>query len=868
MGQCCHGGSGNDADEPADVKKIDVDSPRAIRQSPDHASSPRKLPTLRGLKYEEFADLVLAQYASGEVQTPNTKHEDPRDAWAYTAKQLDHAKYGIVTWEDIEKTLADLTTDWDQSSALEEIIETLTRARLQLRHVFAALDVAKRGQLSRQEFYHGIALLQGTKEYVDVTQARMLCDVFDADTDGNISYREFVRGLSVEDTWGLHPSSNAIYRRKSRRSIHKSSLGNSSCLQEQSRVRGSSISHLAATKLQRFFMRARARRLFQKKVWQVTLHALDLQGEKDINLEADADSIPDSIDTDRDDTDEVPAVIEEPVDDIVPFDLAEVIQALRSRELPPRQVAARIIIEAAKFHRRCPNVGHVSIREGEKLIIVGDLHGQLDDVLLILDEAGLPGPHTTFLFNGDFVDRGPCGVEVLLLLYSLKLKWPDRVFLNRGNHETRRLNEKYGFDEEVSRKYDIGLFKTITMSFCMLPLAHIVENHFFVVHGGISIEEDVTIDDYNMIERFHQIPRKDEGKKGPEGRHLRIFEGAVWSDPREIEQWEESKRGAGIHFGRSLTSDFLQKNGLKKLIRSHEAFQPGYAEHHNRLTLTVFSASNYCGADDNQGCYLVISPTLEMQYRQYRSSGDPRLLRDKVHAAANTDNRATTATVSAEEDALQRIRNLLFCKRSVLMNAFQAYDTEKTGKIHAEEWVAVMRACINEEVPWRCIRSELTPLERDDRIAYVPFLQRFQNMLQQRWSDAWTSKMVIHLAPRMSQFVESLSQPSEQLVSYYEMCDTLRKFVPGLSDPALYHMVAAMDTNKDGFIDVTEFAQAFEAEGRSNKSCMIELWEMSTFDQASFNLLRRGFQKIATRKTDFPVSSPLDPPSRIPPWNF
>lgn len=48
--------------------------------------------------------------------------------------------------------------------------------------------------------------------------------------------------------------------------------------------------------------------------------------------------------------------------------------------------------------------------------------------------TGDPSAKNWYLFNGDFVDRGPQGMEVLSILYLYKLLCPDNVFFNRGNH--------------------------------------------------------------------------------------------------------------------------------------------------------------------------------------------------------------------------------------------------------------------------------------------------------------------------------------------------------------------------------------------------------------------------------------------------
>lgn len=81
--------------------------------------------------------------------------------------------------------------------------------------------------------------------------------------------------------------------------------------------------------------------------------------------------------------------------------------------------------------------------------------GQLADLLHIVDAAGMPGNnHTKYIFNGDFVDRGEWGVEVMLILLSLLVARPDCVYLNRGNHEDFPICSVYGFQQECCDKYD------------------------------------------------------------------------------------------------------------------------------------------------------------------------------------------------------------------------------------------------------------------------------------------------------------------------------------------------------------------------------------------------------------------------------
>lgn len=79
--------------------------------------------------------------------------------------------------------------------------------------------------------------------------------------------------------------------------------------------------------------------------------------------------------------------------------------------------------------------------------IVGDIHGQFLDLLRYFEVGGFP-PDASYLFLGDYVDRGKNGIEATLLLFCFKLKYPDKFWMLRGNHECSQISRLYGFHDE------------------------------------------------------------------------------------------------------------------------------------------------------------------------------------------------------------------------------------------------------------------------------------------------------------------------------------------------------------------------------------------------------------------------------------
>lgn len=242
----------------------------------------------------------------------------------------------------------------------------------------------------------------------------------------------------------------------------------------------------------------------------------------------------------------------------------------------------------------------------KKITVCGDTHGQFYDVLNIFGKFGKVSPEHTYLFNGDFVDRGSWSCEVAFLLYSLKLLYPDNLFIDRGNHETDDMNQVYGFQGEVKAKYTDRLFRCFSESFNCLPYSTLIGHQYLVMHGGLFSSDDVTLDDIRNIDRFkHRQPPK-------EGLEMEL----LWTDPQPAEGRSPSKRGIGLQFGPDVTKKFCEKNDLKMIIRSHEVRIGGYEIEHEGKLATVFSAPHYCDSETNLGAVMNVTFGSDLKYHE------------------------------------------------------------------------------------------------------------------------------------------------------------------------------------------------------------------------------------------------------------
>ncbi|CUG88499.1 serine-threonine protein phosphatase, putative [Bodo saltans] len=154
------------------------------------------------------------------------------------------------------------------------------------------------------------------------------------------------------------------------------------------------------------------------------------------------------------------------------------------------------------------------------------------------------------------------------------------------------MNRVYGFEGEVKKKYDDGVFDLFSEVFNALPTGHIINGKVFVTHGGLTSKDDVLIEDLQKPNRFGEIPESG------------LICESLWADPQPMKGRSPSKRGVGLSFGPDVTEAFLARNNLKLVVRSHEVKDNGYVVEHDGKCITIFSAPNYCDSIGNKGAFI------------------------------------------------------------------------------------------------------------------------------------------------------------------------------------------------------------------------------------------------------------------------
>mmetsp|Transcript_5507 Transcript_5507/g.8315 ORF Transcript_5507/g.8315 Transcript_5507/m.8315 type:complete len:407 (+) Transcript_5507:380-1600(+) len=261
--------------------------------------------------------------------------------------------------------------------------------------------------------------------------------------------------------------------------------------------------------------------------------------------------------------------------------------------------------------------------------VFGDIHGNLEDLHFFADNIWKLGMKLTagnFLFLGDYVDRGLLGLETVAYLFAMKLECPYKMFMLRGNHELRDVNGWVEYYQEKSflwqcqnrfgMKLGEEVWEECNSVFDRMPLAGIIDNDIFCVHGGIPRPIENSGSRIQDILSVPAVASVCPASLEETIESNQVASDCLWSDPAKHDQEEyldedgfgESMRGGGaICFGSKAIENLLKECNLSYIVRAHEAHSEGVSISKGAKVFTVFSTSKDHGQGKRAmcGCILV-----------------------------------------------------------------------------------------------------------------------------------------------------------------------------------------------------------------------------------------------------------------------
>ncbi|CAA2977990.1 serine threonine- phosphatase 5 isoform X2 [Olea europaea subsp. europaea] len=288
--------------------------------------------------------------------------------------------------------------------------------------------------------------------------------------------------------------------------------------------------------------------------------------------------------------------------DVVTLDFVKkMMDDFKNQKCLHKRYAYQIVLQTREMLQSLPSLVDLNVPTGKHFTVCGDVHDQFYDLLNIFELNGLPSEDNPYLFNGDTVDRGSFSLEVILTLFSFKCMSPSAIYIARGNHESRSMNKIYGFEGEVKSKLSDKFVELFAEVFCCLPLAHVINEKIFVVHGGLFSVDGVKLSGIRKIDRFCEPPEED------------------------------------------------------LVVRSHEVKDEGYEIEHDGKLNTVFSAPNYRDQMGNKGAFIVTFTVMEPSRPGFELSAPigQLLVLQKLDFSSNS----LTGTIP---DSFQLLKSLIF----------------------------------------------------------------------------------------------------------------------------------------------------------------------------------------------------------------
>merc|ERR1740117_300867 len=453
------------------------------------------------------------------------------------------------------------------------------------------------------------------------------------------------------------------------------------------------------------------------------------------------------------------------------------------------------------------------------VIVVGDLHGQSNDLRSIFERVGYPSDERVFVFNGDFVDRGRHGTEVLLTLLAAKTAFPATVFLNRGNHEDRHICQAYGFHQEVLDKYGQAVFGLFEHLFKNIPLGTLVPGTCFVVHGGPPADITSLADLNSAFQRQEvlSVSGIDVFTCPPS---QRIASEVMWSDPEPDLRGEYPSlpahlhtapnhyRGLGLLYDLDHAANWIKQLGVPYLCRSHECIEEGCEElvlDNSSSLFTIFSASNYDGGLNKAAVLRFKGPGQRPKIKSFEGETlDLNSLKERNKRSLGLLIAQNRFRIAARFEAMR-----------------QSGELPDAPLIDIPQWAAVLREVIKIHIRWERWQPDLFPENEvgSGRLNFEEFLQH--SVLAITRDGGSNNHAVLNDASQLTKsyplvklLFNTIDTDGNGMVDKGEFCAYINAVNEGAPEDEIIdgeQLFSEMDLNNDGELAMSEMCECFKA---------------------------------------------------------
>ncbi|XP_063166813.1 serine/threonine-protein phosphatase with EF-hands 2 [Candoia aspera] len=557
---------------------------------------------------------------------------------------------------------------------------------------------------------------------------------------------------------------------------------------------------------------------------------------------------------------------------LTPDDAVTILEAFRNNQQLHPYYVLKLFQETEQHLSQLPNITSISTCYSEEITVCGDLHGQIFDLFHIFYKNGLPSPQKSYVFNGDFVDRGKHSIEILIILFVLLLIYPKEVHLNRGNHEDYMINFRYGFTKEITHKYKDHanrILKALKKVFSSLPLATLVDKKVLIVHGGVS--DKTSLEQLAKIERCKILsvlaPKRKktmnsietEGGKPAKDTSRTKFDLSQRGQQAVQEELKSSRKSSEIRRysgstsaleSNEISSDYttFEDEDVQQILdilwsdpdpkdgcRMNEErgggcyFGPDVTEmflHKHNLQFII--RSHECKPEGYEFCHNRKVITIFSASNYYATGSNrgayiklgPDLIPHFVQFQATKGVSRQLTMIQrisrVEESAYQILREKLFAYRSELTVAFKRFDKKNTGFITLNDWAKAIESVLHLGLPWRMLSSHLVLQQTCGKLEYRTWLKDIvteeRSSTQERLQSSLLESIYRNL-PNLETIFSIIDSDNSGFISLEEFHQTWKLFSShmniAISDENINDLARSIDFNKDGKIDFNEFIEAF-----------------------------------------------------------